>query len=233
MTHTTLRFATLILATAALGALAAGCATKPTRDPAYAAVRPQPSAPSPANPGSIYQPVQALSLFEDQRARRVGDTLTIRLVERTNASKKASTSTKKDSAVDIPNPTLLGVTPRWHYKDKDYTFETNIEANREFSGAGDSSQSNSLSGSITVTVAEVLGNGNLIVRGEKTLSLNQGHEFVRLAGIVRPVDIAPDNSVLSTQVGDAQISYGGQGVLDESNTKGWLARFFDGGWFPF
>lgn len=226
------------LVVAALG-LNSGCATKPTRDPAFAAVAPKPVVLSAANPGGIYQPAGAyqpappLSLFEDLRARRVGDVLTIRLVERTNASKKASTSTKKDSTVDIPNPTLFGVAPRAHYKGKDYTLETNIEASREFGGSGDSSQSNSLSGSITVTVADVLANGNLLVRGEKTLSLNQGHEFVRVAGIVRPVDIAPDNSVLSTQVADAQISYGGEGVLDESNTKGWLARFFDGGWFPF
>lgn len=225
------------LALAALGQ--GGCATKPTRDPAYAAVTPQPVVLSAANPGGIYQvpgafqPAPPLSLFEDLRARRVGDVLTIRLVERTNASKKASTSTKKDSTVDIPLPTLLGATPRAHYKGKDYSLETNIQASREFGGGGDSSQSNSLSGSITVTVAEVLANGNLLVRGEKILSLNQGHEFVRVAGIVRPVDIAPDNSVLSTQVADAQISYGGEGVLDESNSKGWLARFFDGSWFPF
>jgi flagellar L-ring protein precursor FlgH len=225
------------MALAALG-LGAGCASKPTRDPAYAAVAPKPFVVSATNPGGIYQPggveqAAPLSLFEDQRARRVGDVLTIRLVERTNASKKASTSTKKDSTVDIASPTLFGATPRAHYKCKDYTLQTGIEASREFGGSGDSSQSNSLSGSITVTVAEVLANGNLVVRGEKILSLNQGHEFVRVAGIVRPVDIAPDNSVLSTQVADAQISYGGEGVLEESNTKGWLARFFDSGWFPF
>ncbi len=102
-----------------------------------------------------------------------------------------------------------------------------------FAGKGDSSQSNSLSGDISVTVAQVLPNGNLIVRGEKSLKLNQGKEFVQISGIVRPVDILSDNTVLSTQLADAHIAYSGQGAVNDSNTMGWMARFFNSGYWPF
>ena len=102
-----------------------------------------------------------------------------------------------------------------------------------FDGEGTSAQSNQLSGYISVTVARRLANGNLLVRGQKWITLNQGREFVRIQGIVRPVDIGPDNIVPSYNVADAVISYGGQGTLADSNTKSWLARFFDSPWMPF
>ena len=102
-----------------------------------------------------------------------------------------------------------------------------------FDGAGDSSQSNQLSGEITVTVAEVLPNGNLVVQGEKWLGINQGNEFVRLRGIIRPVDISATNTVQSIQVANAQLYYGGTGALQDSNTPGWLSRFFNHPVWPF
>jgi flagellar L-ring protein precursor FlgH len=219
----------ILIALLAIG----GCATKPSRDPAYAVTRPPQPTLQPDNPGGIYQAGYAISWFEDVKARRVGDSLTIRLVEATQASKKAATSTKKDTDIAMTVPTLLGGVPKLNYKGHDYSFETEMQANRQFSGEGSSSQGNSLTGNITVTVAEVLSNGNLVVRGEKLLTLNQGHEHIRIAGVVRPADILPDNSVLSTQVADAQITYAGEGVLDQANTKGWLARFFGSGWWPF
>jgi flagellar L-ring protein precursor FlgH len=82
-------------------------------------------------------------------------------------------------------------------------------------------------------VAEVLSNGNLLVRGEKRLTINQGDEYIRFSGIVRPSDIGPDNTVLSTSVADARIAYTGKGTLDESNSSGWLARLFNSKWWPF
>ena len=99
--------------------------------------------------------------------------------------------------------------------------------------AGDSSQSNSLSGNITVTVAAVHPNGNMLVRGEKLLTLNQGAEVVRISGLVRPVDVTPQNTVLSTQIADAQITYSGTGAIAQSNQQGWLARFFNSPYWPF
>jgi flagellar L-ring protein precursor FlgH len=103
----------------------------------------------------------------------------------------------------------------------------------QFDGEGTSAQSNQLTGFISVTVAKRLANGNLLVRGQKWITLNQGREYVRIEGIVRPVDIGPDNVVPSYNVADASISYGGQGTLADSNTKSWLARFFDSPYMPF
>ncbi|HKK03898.1 MAG TPA: flagellar basal body L-ring protein FlgH, partial [Gammaproteobacteria bacterium] len=102
-----------------------------------------------------------------------------------------------------------------------------------FDGEGDAAQSNQLEGSITVTVSEVLPNGNLVIQGEKWVKINQGQEYIRLRGIVRPVDIGPDNTVLSTQVADAQLAYGGTGVVAQSNSPGWLTRFFNSPLWPF
>ena len=161
--------------------------------------------------------------FEDVTARQVGDLLTVLLDEQTDATKQASTGITKDNSTSISAPTILG---------QDVTMggdplSTSLESANDFSGKSDSSQSNKLQGSITVTVSQVLPNGNMVVQGEKWISINQGDEYVRLRGIVRPVDITPDNTVLSTQVGNAQITYRGKGAPAEANAMGWLARFFN------
>jgi flagellar L-ring protein precursor FlgH len=113
------------------------------------------------------------------------------------------------------------------------TLETDLSASNDYSGKADSKQSNSLNGSITVTVADVLPNGNLVIRGEKRLNLNQGNEYIKISGMVRPVDIATDNSVLSTKIADATIVYSGDGANADSNKVGWLGRFFMSAAFPF
>jgi flagellar L-ring protein precursor FlgH len=210
--------------------LLAGCAGMPLRDPEYASTRP-PVQPVPqANNGAIYQAGYAIPLFEDLKARRVGDVLTIRLVERTNASKKASTTIDKKTDISVANPTLFGKPVSL---PGGRTLETGLSSDNEFEGSGDSSQSNSLSGEITVTVAEVLPNGNLLVRGEKLLTLNQGDEHVQISGVVRPIDIGPDNVVLSPRVADVQIAYAGRGAVADANIMGWLARFFISALWPF
>ena len=94
-------------------------------------------------------------------------------------------------------------------------------------------QSNLLEGDITVTVVEVLPNGYLMVRGEKRIGINQGNEYIRLSGIVRPIDIDSTNTILSTRLADPTIIYVGDGVLADSNEMGWLSRFFVSGLFPF
>jgi len=212
----------------------------PPRDPDYASARPAEPNPAAAPTGSIYQASTSMTLFEDQRPRRVGDILTVKLVESTNATKSASTNTKKQNTVDIANPSLFGTGVQWNAPARSPFVNRNnlnlgasLSSDQAFKGDADSSQANSLSGSITVTVAEVLSNGNLAIRGEKLIAINQGSEFVRLAGIVRPADIQSDNSVLSTQVADARISYGGKGALADSNEHGWLTRFFMSPWWPF
>lgn len=203
-----------------IASLLAGCmsnqAVKPD-DSAWApAVAPKP-APQAAASGSIFQAGSGLVLYADQRARQVGDTVTVNLVERTDASKQSSTSSARDSSISLPTGTLLGSA---------LDFNTNLSGKQGFDGKGESSQSNRLSGSITVTVHEVLPNGNLRVRGEKWMTLNQGEEFIRVAGMIRPRDIGPDNSVPSFRLADARISYSGKGTLADANQIGWLARFF-------
>jgi flagellar L-ring protein FlgH len=219
-----------IVALASLIAVAGCTNTPPKPDPAFSSVLPAYSLPLPANDGAIYRSGYEMTLFADQRARRIGDIITIELTEKTNASKKASTTTKKENIMDIASPTLFGG-PVTHIGKQ--ILAATADAKRDFTGEGDSSQSNSLTGRISVTVINVLPNGNLMVRGEKLLTLNQGSERIQLSGVIRAADVAPDNTVLSTQVADAQISYAGEGALADANTSGWMARFFQSSWWPF
>jgi flagellar L-ring protein precursor FlgH len=213
-------------------ALLAGCATGPrAREDAEWAPTPPPAqqvAPAQAD-GSIYHDSQNMELFADPRAHRVGDILTVALVESTQASKKATTSTSKTDKANIASPTILGQGLSIGGK----VANIGLDGERSFDGAGSSTQSNQLTGQITVTVAQRLTNGNLLVRGEKWLTINQGQELVRISGIVRPQDIGQDNVVPSTRVADARISYTGRGTLADANTRGWLSRFFNSKWMPF
>ena len=171
-----------------------------------------------------------MSLFEDPKARRVGDILTVVLSERTQASKSANTETKKDANVQVPAPLVFG---RPVTAGGVEILATDIESNTKFKGEADSDQSNRLDGSITVSVAQVLPNGNMVIQGEKWLGLNQGEEVIRLRGIVRPRDVSPDNTVLSTKIANAEIRYTGVGALADSNSPGWLTRFFNSPIWPF
>ena len=110
---------------------------------------------------------------------------------------------------------------------------SSMSAEREFTGSGNTAQSNSLRGEISVMVSEILPNGNMVVRGEKIIGLNQGSEFIRITGIVRPQDVSSNNEVQSGKLANARIFYGGGGVIAEANTKGWLSRFFSSPLFPF
>ncbi len=220
-----------IIGSLLLLAVLQGCAgPQPLHDASFAPTMPATPVPSQDNNGAIYQPVNGMALFEDNKAHRVGDILTITLVEKTAASKAASTSATKDQTVDMSADSILGSTPSFRGKNP---LEASISGKRDFSGDGASTQSNALTGNITVTIAQVLPNGNLLVRGEKVLTLNQGDEFIRVSGYVRPADIAPDNTVLSTKIASAEISYGGRGALADANEMGWLARFFNSGIWPF
>lgn len=218
-----------------------GCTTTPMKsDPAFSPTPPVPPPPSMRSQGAIYQAGYGMTLFEDIKARRVGDTLTVILMEKTDASKKAGTSSKKKTGVDIAAPVIFGSPVQFNASgliplanNNGNNLSAGINSNQNFSGEGDSSQSNSLSGRITVTIAEVLSNGNMLVRGEKMLAINQGNEYVRFSGIVRPLDVQRDNTVLSTLVADAKISYAGEGAVADANTSGWIARFFNSAWWPF
>jgi flagellar L-ring protein precursor FlgH len=175
--------------------------------------------------GGIFDSDHAVSLFENPRARHVGDIVTIRLQEAFNASKTASTQTQKDGSTSLPSPVIAGKQP--------LAGDTTLDAKRAFKGQGTSSQQNALTGSITAVIVEVLPSGNMVISGERVLQLNQGEEFVRVKGVVRALDLQSDNSVTSDRIADARISYSGRGVLDATNRMGWLSRFFNSPITPF
>ena len=209
--------------------LMTGCAAPKRGDPEFAPAMPEWIQP-PEEYGAIYQPGTSLLLFEDIKARRVGDMITVTLQEQTDAAKSADTGTTKSTSSEISDPIIFGNSPTHNGNP---VFRNSLQSEHEFDGAGESSQSNSLTGSITVSVVEVLANGNLVVQGEKWININQGEEYIRLRGIVRPRDVSADNTIASTRVANAQIQYSGEGVLNETNSVGWLARFFNGPWMPF
>ena len=175
--------------------------------------------------GTLYTGYSSLNLFQDMKAYRVGDILTVLLEEKTESDKQATTAFGKSTSFDLDSPQIGNQV----FDD----FSANLNGSRDFDGSSASSQGNSLSGSITVTVYEILPNGILKVRGEKWLKLNQGDEFIRLTGNVRVEDISKDNEISSLRIADARITYAGRGDFANTNKPGWLTRFFNSAWFPF
>ncbi len=206
------------------------CSTSPALDESYIPPTPMQQVYAAPSSGSIYQAGADVRLFEDLKAGRVGDILTVHLVEQTNASKNANTTTSKSTAATLVNPTVFG---RPITRGGVSLFDGSLSGEQEFDGSGASSQSNSLQGDITVTVVERLPNGNLRIRGEKWVTLNQGKEFIQLSGIIRPHDIEPDNTVLSGKVADAHITYSSKGVLAAANSMGLISRFFHSIFHPY
>ena len=227
MIMTSLRILSLMLLA---GAMTACASRQPIDDDFIESRMPMPQVYAEPESGAIFPGGNEIRLFEDRKAGRVGDILTIRLVEETRASKDSATSTSKDSAASLTNPTVFG---RPVTRGGVPILEGSVEGSREFDGAGSSSQSNSLRGEITVTVVERLPSGNLVVEGEKWLTINQGREFIRVRGVVRPPDILTDNSVFSTRIANAQIAYSAKGALADANRMGLLARFFNSPIYPF
>lgn len=220
--------------------LGVGCQSVPTRDPDFAPARPMVQAPQPDRNGAIYPggydvAVAEVDFFSDIRPRRVGDSLTVLLLERTDATKKNDLTVGKQTDMQVANPTLFGTQPNFRLPNRttQFTLEQQLSSDKSFQGDGEANQSNRLTGEITVTVVEVLPNGNLVVQGEKILTLNRGHEHVRLSGIVRPMDISPENTIPSTRVANATIVYSGEGEVADASVMGWLARFFVSALFPF
>jgi len=184
----------------------------------------------PASNGAIYQVGRDVDLFENPIARHVGDVVTIVLSESTNAQKSATTKTQKSTSNTLPGVSLFGSPVTIHGAQ---VLSGNVNDASKFDGEGNSAQSNSLTGYITTTVAKVLPNGNLYIKGEKKIWINQGQENVVLSGVIRPIDLSPDNSIPSSRVANARISYGGKGAINDANAAGWLSRFFNSPWTPF
>jgi flagellar L-ring protein FlgH len=219
----------MLLMVSLLGA----CSSTPKKpipdDPFYAPVYPDSPATQTAATGSIFLDSQASSLYSDIRAHKIGDIITVVLMESTQAKKSATNDIKKGSDMSMDplfagggNVTIKGVPLDLAYKD---AYNTKRES--------DADQSNSLAGSISANVMQVLSNGNLVIRGEKWISINNGDEFIRVTGIVRSQDIKPDNTIESVRVANARIQYSGTGTFADAQKVGWLGQFFLGEWWPF
>lgn len=217
-----------LLAVSLTALLAACMAPQPRQnDPSYAPVLPMSRIAPENNSGSLYQAGYGLSLYEDRLARRVGDVITVLLQEQTSAKKSNSNKIKKTDKNSGSATVDIGV----HQLGGNYGIET--DNSRDFSGEADADQSNSLRGSITVTVTDVLPSGVLLVKGEKWMTLTDGDEFIRVSGMVRPEDVRPDNTVLSSKLADARISYSATGAQGDAVKKGWGSRVLSHPWWPF
>ncbi len=208
----------------------ASCASPKRGDAEFAPALPMRQVGPVEHTDSIYQIGSAWLLHEDIRPRRVGDMLTVTLQEKTDAKKSADTATQKATDSSLSAPLLLGAPITSNGRD---VISTELSSAYDFQGGSDSGQSNSLTGSVTVVVVAVQANGNFVVQGEKWININQGEEYIRLRGIVRPSDIGPDNTISSERVANAEIQYSGDGTLNDANEQGWLAKFFNSPWMPF
>ena len=206
-----------------------GCAYIPHKPLVDGSTSAQPAPPTaPVPNGSIFQAAQPMNygyqpLFEDRRPRNVGDTLTIVLQESVSASKSSSANASRNGS------SKFGVATAPRYLDGllgNARADMDISGDNSFGGKGGANANNTFNGTITVTVNQVLSNGNLHVVGEKQIAINQGTEFIRFSGVVNPRTISGSNSVTSTQVADARIEYVGNGYINEAQTMGWLQRFF-------
>ncbi|MFS0737615.1 flagellar basal body L-ring protein FlgH [Sphingomonas sp. 1P06PA] len=181
----------------------------------------EPTPPPVRANGAIFQAANGYApLTSGARAAMVGDILTIALVERTLAVKSATQTSGREGEIGL-SPPVTG--PLGFFSSSDI----NAGGNSSFTGRGQATQSNTLQGEITVTVAQVYPNGTMLVKGEKMVRLNRGDEQIRFAGLVRAVDIAADNRVASTRVADARITYTGTGEVARASKQGWLQRFFN------
>jgi len=228
--------------------LLSGCAAQRLdHDPKYAPARPPAVITKPQNMGSIYLTSHNITLFETVKAHRIGDILTVVFDEKTTGKKETKTEDKKGMTASLSNPTVFGKAVQTDATTGNAVADTglglteallealntSISSNNDFKSKGKSEQKNSLTGNIGVTVMEVLPNGNLLVQGEKLVTINQGDEYIQLSGIIRGRDVGLNNQISSSKVANAQIVYSGVGLTHDSNAAGWGSRFFLSDVWPF
>ncbi len=192
--------------------------------------------------GSLWRANGQKSLFRDLRAREVGDLVTVNIAESSKASKKANTKTSRESSIDAGISNVLG----WEGKINEVTsfgnkkvkgaldtsslFKASLE--NEHEGKGETNRDESMTASITARVTSVTSDGNLYIMGTREVRVNQETQFITLTGLIRPEDISPDNTVLSSYIADARIAYSGSGSVSDKQRPGWLTRLVDFAW-PF
>ena len=172
------------------------------------------------------------AFYSDQRATRVGDIITVKIVEATKSNEKATTDLTKTGTTVLGIPNLLGL--EMNKYPSSITPASMISSNiqNDFKGEGETTRDGSIVSTISAKVVEVMPNGNLAIEGKREITLNNERKEILLQGVVRPKDIAADNSVSSTQVADAKVILTGVGILGEKQSPGWLVRILDIVW-PF
>ncbi|MDP3539390.1 MAG: flagellar basal body L-ring protein FlgH [Azonexus sp.] len=200
----------------------AGCTTvPPTNIHQPMTARPAPRYEAQVGNGAIFQTGYSRPLFEDRRARFVGDTITIKITESTSATAKNSNKLDKTNAQSASVTAFKGLPGRGVLG-----LDLGANSSTAFSGKGEAANNNVFSGSITVTVIDVMPNGNLLVSGEKQLAIGEEQEFVRISGVINPSFVDFSNSIDSSKVADARIEYKSAGQIAEGQIMGWMARFF-------
>ncbi|WP_140634914.1 flagellar basal body L-ring protein FlgH [Methylibium rhizosphaerae] len=209
--------------TLALAAVLTGCgALSPKVDmPEQMAARPQVQPQPEINNGAIFQATSYRPLFEDHRARLVGDTLTVQIVEKVTASQKSTSTVDKTGALEAGITALPGINPNSFARASASGSSSNT-----FAGKGSTESSNNFSGTITATVIDVLPNGHLVIAGEKQIGVNENVDVLRFSGQVDPRAIVSGNTVASAQIANVRIEHRGRGQQAEAQGIGWLARFF-------
>jgi flagellar L-ring protein precursor FlgH len=190
--------------------------------------------------GSLFSE-NSINLFADAKARRVGDIVTINIVENSRATKNANTSTGRSNSLSANTDALLGfenpanvpmiggVFSALNYKPD---VGVNVGYNSSFSGSGSTGRTETMNARLSARIIQVLPNGNMVLRGSQEILVNNERQYITVQGVVRPHDITTDNTVLSTYIADARIDYSGQGDISRKQREGWLSRFFDSVW-PF
>ena len=198
-------------------------------DPDFAPILPEMEEEAIIPTGSLFKENYVNNIYSDSKAHRIGDIISVILSESTQANKNAKTELKKESSSALDPITALGGTP---VTLNGQTVQFGINQNSKFKGDAKADQGNSLSGDISVHVLRVLPNGNLMIRGEKWITLNNGDEYIRLTGVIRAKDINSNNTILSTKIANARIQYAGTGSFADVNEQGWLTKFFNSSWWP-
>jgi flagellar L-ring protein FlgH len=185
------------------------------------------------NSGTIWPGERSTNaFFSDLRATRIGDIITIKIIEATQSNEKATTDLKRSGATNLGVPNFLGLETNKYPSSITPASMINSNVQNDFKGEGETTRNGSMVATISAKVVEVMPNGNLAIEGKREISLNNERKEILLQGLVRPKDIAADNSVFSTQVADAKVILTGVGVVGEKQSPGWLARVFDLVW-PF
>lgn len=223
-----------LLFTSVLLATLAGCSSTPVTkvlpdDPDFAPILPEQEEESVIPTGSLFKTNYVNNIYSDSKAHRVGDIISVILSESTQAQKNAKTELTKENSATLQPITGFGGNA---VNFKGNSIQFGYDQSTDFSGDSKSNQGNSLSGNVSVHVLRVLPNGNLMIRGEKWMTLNNGDEYIRLTGIIRPQDIGSNNTIQSQKIANARIQYAGTGTFADVQEQGWLSKFFSSSWWP-